>query len=451
MVEMKSDETVIKVTNLSKIYRIGVKEQIKDSFTATLIDFLKGPFKNYRKYRSLYRFDDMDNETGNSVGNGNEDIIWALRDVSFNVKRGDVLGVIGENGAGKSTLLKILCKITTPTKGRAEILGRVSSLLEVGTGFHPELTGRENVYLNGTILGMSKSEIDSKFDEIIDFSGIEKFIDTPVKRYSSGMGVRLAFSVAAHLEPEILLVDEVLAVGDASFQKKCIGKMKEVAEVGRTVLFVSHNFAAVENLCTKAIRIKQGKLVQKGSPREVIDRYLEEDAKKSMIDIGHRTDRKGKGEIKIRKIELFNQHNEVVTNSISGQKLIIRLHYKCYSDKVFRRCVMSVAVFRNQIPYFNLSTELVDKKELRLSGEGYLDFIIPSLPLSQSIYYLYTYLESNKEIQDWILSAMELSVVDGDYYGTGKNYPKAWQGVGVLVKHNWKLNDTGSSFGVNCS
>ena len=205
---------------------------------------------------------------------GNADYVWALKDISFTVNHGEVLGIIGRNGAGKSSLLKILSKVTSPTKGQITLNGRVASLLEVGTGFHPELTGRENIYLNGAILGMSKREITQKFDEIVAFSGVEKYIDTPVKRYSSGMYVRLAFAVAAHLEPEILIVDEVLAVGDVDFQKKCMGKMKDVASHGRTVLFVSHNMEAVKNLCTRAILMEHGTIVSEGTPSHVIETYL---------------------------------------------------------------------------------------------------------------------------------------------------------------------------------
>ncbi|MFQ5866208.1 MAG: ABC transporter ATP-binding protein, partial [bacterium] len=239
---MRSKDIAIKVQNISKRYRIGLKEEMRDSFAVAVLDFIKSPLKNYRKYRSLYEFEDINYSAENNV---TENVIWALRDISFEVPKGEVLGIIGRNGAGKSTLLKILCKVTDPTSGVAEIRGRVSSLLEVGTGFHQELTGRENIYLNGTILGMTKKEVGRKFDEIVDFSGVEKFIDTPVKRYSSGMRVRLAFSVAAHLEPEILLIDEVLAVGDAEFQKKCLNKMEHVGQEGRTVLFVSHNVTAI--------------------------------------------------------------------------------------------------------------------------------------------------------------------------------------------------------------
>lgn len=261
---MTSNELAIKVENLSKCYRIGVKEKIHDTLLGGVASIVKSPLANLRNLRKLSRFKDDESE----------DVIWALRDVSFNVKRGEVLGVIGANGAGKSTLLKIISKITHPTSGRLVFKGRVSSLLEVGTGFHPELTGRENVFLNGAVLGMTRREIERKFDEIVAFAEVEKFIDTPVKRYSSGMGVRLAFAVAAHLEPEILLVDEVLAVGDAKFQKKSIGKMKDVTGKGRTVLFVSHNMLAVQNLCDQAILLDEGKLIEKGSADRIVTKYL---------------------------------------------------------------------------------------------------------------------------------------------------------------------------------
>ena len=279
---MNSNNIAIKVEGISKCYRIGLKEQVHDSMGGAIIDFIKNPLKNYRKYRSLYTFDDVkDNSFAESA-----DIIWALRNVSFTVERGEAVGIIGRNGAGKSTLLKILARITNPTKGRAVVYGRISSLLEVGTGFHPELTGRENIYLNGTILGMRKREIDRKLDEIVDFSGVEKYIDTPVKRYSSGMKVRVAFAVAAYLEPEILIIDEVLAVGDAEFQKKCLGKMGEVAKEGRTVLFVSHNMGAITQLCEKVFLFNQGQLKLTGTPNDVISSYLSSTTTNSAVWTG---------------------------------------------------------------------------------------------------------------------------------------------------------------------
>jgi ABC-type polysaccharide/polyol phosphate transport system ATPase subunit len=243
----------IRVEGLSKLYRIGLKEQMHETLGGAAVDFLRAPVRNFYRLRGLTKISAHDS--------GAEDVIWAIRDLSFEVKEGEVLGIIGANGAGKSTLLKVLADITEPTFGRAIVRGRVATLLEVGTGFHPELTGRENVYLNGTILGMSKAEIDSKFDEIVAFSDVEEFIDTPVKRFSSGMRVRLAFSVAAHLESEILFIDEVLAVGDARFQQRCLDRMAELAGGGRTVLFVSHNIGALSRLCTQGIVLERGSLV----------------------------------------------------------------------------------------------------------------------------------------------------------------------------------------------
>jgi lipopolysaccharide transport system ATP-binding protein len=264
----------VQVENISKCYRIGLKQEMHDTLAMAMFSVLKSPLKNYRKYRSLYEFSDIESADQADLSNVSSDMIWALKDVSFEVRRGEVVGIIGFNGAGKSTLLKILSKITVPTCGRAIIRGRVSSLLEVGTGFHPELTGRENTYLNGAMLGMKKREIDDKFDEIVEFSGVAKFIDTPVKRYSSGMRVRLAFAVAAHLEAEILFIDEVLAVGDARFQKKCVDKMQDVRQQGRTVLFVSHSMSAVTRLCPRAILLADGKVQADDLTPRVVSVYM---------------------------------------------------------------------------------------------------------------------------------------------------------------------------------
>ena len=252
-------DPIISVDGIGKAYRIGLKEERYRTFRDALVGAVKAPFRRLQKLR--------ERTTGH-------DIFWALKDVSFEVQQGEVLGIIGRNGAGKSTLLKILTRITDPTEGTARLRGRVASLLEVGTGFHPELTGRENVYLNAAILGMRKAEIARKFDEIVAFAEIDKFLDTPVKHYSSGMYVRLAFAVAAHLEPEVLLVDEVLAVGDAAFQKKCLGKMSDVARAGRTVLFVSHNMGAVAALCTKALHLASGQVKSIGAATQVVTSYL---------------------------------------------------------------------------------------------------------------------------------------------------------------------------------
>ncbi|WP_084438859.1 ABC transporter ATP-binding protein [Algoriphagus mannitolivorans] len=284
----------ISVENISKRYRLGKKEKQSETFVGQLSHMFMAPFDNLKRLQGLNQF-----------GVEDDSVFWALKDISFEVKDGEVLGIIGRNGAGKSTLLKILSQITEPTSGRIEIQGRVASLLEVGTGFHPELSGRENIYMNGTILGMTRKEIDSRFDEIIDFSGVEKFIDTPVKFYSSGMKVRLGFSVAAHLDPEILIIDEVLAVGDYEFQKKCLGKMEDVSKKqGRTVLFVSHQMDAIRNLCPNSILLDKGRIIFQGETNEVIGNYLGDSTKQLKKNF----ERKG-GE------------NYIVELSISSEKL----------------------------------------------------------------------------------------------------------------------------------
>jgi lipopolysaccharide transport system ATP-binding protein len=288
-------DTAIRIEGLGKQYRIGGKKERYKTLRDTLTDALVSPFRRAAKP---------------------DETIWALKDVSCEIKHGELVGVIGSNGAGKSTLLKILSRITEPTEGYAEIHGRVGSLLEVGTGFHAELTGRENIYLNGAILGMKKAEIDAKFDEIVAFSEVEKFIDTPVKHYSSGMYLRLAFAVAAHLEPEILLVDEVLAVGDAAFQKKCLGKMGDVASQGRTVLFVSHNMAAVQQLTRTSLLLHKGRLISEGLSEEVMQHYLHVSMDHSTavyhVDQGHRRRASLPRQVEFLTLELENYPTKLV-------------------------------------------------------------------------------------------------------------------------------------------
>jgi lipopolysaccharide transport system ATP-binding protein len=308
-------DIAIRIDGLSKQYRIGRKQEgyktLRDTLAATIVSPL-------RRVRSLL--------SGQAYGASElSETIWALKDVSLEIKRGEVVGIIGPNGAGKTTLLKILSRITEPTEGQAEIYGRVGSLLEVGTGFHPELTGRENIYLNGAILGMKKAEIAQKFDEIVAFAEIEEFIDTPVKHYSSGMYVRLAFAVAAHLEPEILLVDEVLAVGDAAFQKKCLGKMEDVADQGRTVLFVSHNMAAVQRLCNTGILLNSGKTLAAGSASKVTELYLQEvgDATLSW----ERLSSEPTSEAYFTRIYLSDEKGEKIEQVITGSLLSVTMEF----------------------------------------------------------------------------------------------------------------------------
>jgi lipopolysaccharide transport system ATP-binding protein len=291
---------IIQVNNISKQYRLG---QIG---TGTLSHDLNRWWSRVRgKDDPFLKIGDENDRSKRSES----EYAWALRDINFSVKQGDVLGIIGRNGAGKSTLLKILSRTTAPTTGEIRIKGRVASLLEVGTGFHPELTGRENVFLNGAILGMTKQEIKSKFDEIIDFAGVERYIDTPVKRYSSGMYVRLAFAVAAHLEPEILIVDEVLAVGDAEFQKKALGKMKSVSSTeGRTVLFVSHNMVAVKNLCDKVMFLKNGMIVEIGNPSQIVNNYLSNQLNRNLsIEFDDLEKAPGNDKAKLKMIQICPQ------------------------------------------------------------------------------------------------------------------------------------------------
>lgn len=312
---MIDSNTAIKIDKLSKRYRIGLKNEMHDSLISAFVSYIKSPIENYKKYRSLYRFGDVEDSDRNNTNNGQKSVIWALKDISLDIKIGEVVGIIGRNGAGKTTLLKIISKITAPTYGCAEIRGRISSLLEVGTGFHPELTGRDNVYLNGTILGMTKKEVDRKFDEIVEFSGISKFIDTPVKRYSTGMKVRLGFSVAAHLEPEILVVDEVLAVGDYDFQKKCLNKMEDVGKQGRTVVFVSHSMSAITRLCERAILIEEGKITGDGPSNEIVSTYMTSGsgltAKRKWENDNHTP---GKDVVKLRAVRVHAQGG-IVSNS----------------------------------------------------------------------------------------------------------------------------------------
>ncbi|MFT7613563.1 MAG: lipopolysaccharide transport system ATP-binding protein [Parvicellaceae bacterium] len=292
-------DIVLKIENVSKQYRLG---QVG---TGTLSHDLNRWFSRIRGKGDPYLEIGEVNDRASTDGG---DYVWALRDVDFEVKKGEVLGIIGKNGAGKSTLLKLLSQVTNPTVGEIKVKGRIASLLEVGTGFHPELTGRENVYLNGAILGMTKAEIASKFDEIVDFSGVAKYLDTPVKRYSSGMKVRLGFAVAAHLEPEILVIDEVLAVGDDEFQKKCLGKMQDVSDSGRTVLFVSHNMNSISKLCTRCILIEDGKNTFDGTASEVIDRYLsslKEGADQTTFIEFDKVDK----DLQIRSVEMLNSEN----------------------------------------------------------------------------------------------------------------------------------------------
>src|ERR1043166_1937990 len=317
-------DVAIKVDHLSKLYRIGARGNRHDMLRDQIVHGIRHIFQRNGKP-----------STGGSSSVNSDLSLWALKDVSFEVKRGDVVGFVGRNGAGKSTLLKTLSRITEPTSGRAQIYGRVGSLLEVGTGFHSELTGRENIYLNGAILGMKKVEIERKFDEIVAFSEIEKFIDTPVKRYSTGMYVRLAFAVAAHLEPEILIVDEVLAVGDIEFQNKCLGKMKEASGHGKTVLFVSHNMAAIKSLSTRCALLKNGELIAIGGTNDIIGNYVQQYSGMSQStkgEIPENAERMGTGECRFTYVSLVNDENNELRELFFKENIKIKFKIKSFSS-----------------------------------------------------------------------------------------------------------------------
>lgn len=416
------NKSIIQVQNLSKMYRISHKPR---GYQTIRDQILQLPSKLLGKVKD------------------NREEFWALKDVSFEIEQGDRVGIIGRNGAGKSTLLKLLSRITKPTSGRATINGRVASLLEVGTGFHPELTGRENIFMNGALLGMSHKEIKSKFDEIVDFAEVEKFIDTPVKRYSSGMYVRLAFSVAAHLEPEILLVDEVLAVGDAQFQKKCLGKMENVSkEQGRTVILVSHNMSTIEYLCSAAILLDKGSLKKYSDVKEVISSYLSDDKTRTENKLVHIDNRKGDGNIRFSKIDLVDNKNNYIEYGQSGSMLKFRLSYTVVISGIYKNCRISLLIKNNAFEsLLLLSTELTSDDELIIKNNGYIDFIVDKLPLSQGNYFVTLFIEANKIVEDWLTDVFTFQVEDGDFYGKGKNYPQYWGGKTVLVKHSWVKYD----------
>ncbi len=366
-----------------------------------------------------------------------KETVWSLRGVSFEVAQGDVVGIIGHNGAGKSTLLKVLARVTEPTTGYAEVTGRVASLLEVGTGFHPELTGRENIYLNGAILGMRRAEIDRKLDSIIAFAEVEKFIETPVKHYSSGMYLRLAFSVAAHLEPEILLVDEVLAVGDMAFQAKCLGKMGEVARGGRTILFVSHNMGAVSALCNRAVLLEKGCVKAQGPVGQVVDAYLSSLQSAAAESLESRTDRGGRGETRLCEIGLVNARHETLEHVLAGMPCTLLFRYS--GKEPLSRPVFKATVYNSLgQPLLAYDSSLVNAFPERLPGSGVVLCEIPKLPLSPGVYRMNASIETGGRLQDHVVAAYCFTVQHGDFYGTGRNVTtlrevclvdQAWTGV----------------------
>jgi len=420
-------DVVITVENLSKRYLVGHQSVQRERYTA-LRDVIAREARNFgRKALDFVR--------GHQIVQGDDvEEFWALRDVSFEVRRGEVLGIIGRNGAGKSTLLKILSRITEPDHGRAILRGRVASLLEVGTGFHPELTGRENIFLNGAVLGMKRAEIKVKFDEIVAFSEVERFLDTPVKRYSSGMYVRLAFAVAAHLEPEILIVDEVLAVGDTQFQKKCLGKMQDVAsEHGRTVLFVSHNMAAVESMCGSALLLVEGRCRARGDTSPVVQEYLRDVNRVSAIPLCERIDRQGSGDVRFVSFSLEEPHGRLVSAFQCGAEAILRLGVENHTKRELRDFKISVGIDSDR----GQRVALLDTKAVGadvtkiLPGRRDVRVVIPRLTLTPGRYRLTLYSANNGSVADWINNAVSFDVESGDYYGTGV-LPEHGQGILIL-------------------
>ncbi|MBI3568269.1 MAG: ABC transporter ATP-binding protein [Gemmatimonadetes bacterium] len=402
----------IGVAGLSKAYRLGV-DGGATTFREALIQKVKGSAP------------------------AATDILWALKDVTFDIRRGETVGIIGRNGAGKSTLLKLLSRITWPTEGEIRLYGRIGSLLEVGTGFHPELTGRENVYLNGTILGMRRAEIARRFDEIVAFAEIERFLDTPVKRYSSGMYVRLAFAVAAHLDPEILVVDEVLAVGDAAFQRKCLGKMGEVArEEGRAVLFVSHNMVAITALCERGILLEQGRLTADGAAGAVVQQYLRSLETLGVTPLADRADRRGTGALRFESL--------AIVNAATGGGLVrsgddVRLEVRYRSDAPSLTNVHIDAVIHGPFDeqLCQLSSTAQRGEFERVPGGGVFTCRIPRLPLEAGTYRVTLYCTVNGDIADWVMHAGSIDVEPGDYFGTGRTN---FEGQGhFLVTHAWDV------------
>ncbi len=400
----------IKISNLSKKYKIGQHKH--SSLRETLMNFSKEKDSRY---------------------------FWALRDINLDIKKGDAIGIIGKNGAGKSTLLKILSKITYPTSGRVELNGRVSSLLEVGTGFHPELSGRENVFLNGTILGMRRNEIKAKFDEIVDFSGVNNFIDTPIKHYSSGMKVRLAFAVAAFLEPEILIIDEVLAVGDAEFQKKCLGKMEDVTGEGRTVLFVSHNMAAIDKLCKKAVVLNSGKVVFSSDTKSSIKQYLKLNQSKSNIKLEQRKDRKGTGELTFTDVKILSLYKTEINHIELGSDLQIELYYKINNPNVnLEGAHFSVNILdKNDMTIIHHSNLLVGKTftSTNILNTNKVTFSLSCVTLTPGDYYLSIDCVNKTTYIDCISNVAKFSVIEKALF----NYvSKPHAGI-VVVEGDWRI------------
>lgn len=424
------NDIAINIENLSKQYKIGAMDKGR-TFREALTDKVRGPI---RRIRNTFTHD-------TSGVDAESTSIWALKNISFQVKKGEVLGIIGRNGAGKTTLLKILSRITEPTEGEVRITGRVGSLLEVGAGFHSELTGRENVYLSGSILGMKRVEIVKKFDKIVAFAEIEKFIDTPVKRYSSGMYMRLAFAVAANLEPEILLVDEVLAVGDAVFQTKCLSEMSNITKQGRTVFFVSHNMGAVGSICQHGIVLDKGKILFQGPIHEAIQFYEIEISQKGYIQesIADRTDRRGTGEVRLTSFHIENEDGEKIEKILNGHTVKFFFGYCTKREQGAGNVDLNIVVERETgESIFQLGTRFTDQQIKHLPHKGYIVCTIKRFPLVPGKYKLSLYLESGMNPADYITPLTYIDVVDGDFYDSG--YQVFENESKILIDGEWSYS-----------
>ncbi len=444
-----SKDSAIVVENMSKLYRLGVEKHSGDNLVTAMASFFRNPLGNYRRHRSLYDFRDVDIaglESG-TESDSRADILWAVKDISFEVPRGQILGIVGQNGAGKSTLLKILSRITSPTSGRAIIRGRVGSLLEVGTGFHQELTGRENVYLNGTILGLRKKEVDKLFDEIVDFAGIERFLDTPVKRYSSGMKVRLGFAVAAHLEPEVLIVDEVLAVGDAEFKRKCLGKMESIGEQGRTILFVSHNMPQVTRLCNRVIMIENGGIVKDGGPHEVVEAYLSAGKHRVAAREWPVLEEAPGGQVaRLRSVSVRNEKNQVSDTMDIRKPVTVQVEFDCLTPGYVLMPAFSLCNEESQIIFCSNDTEEHWLRKERQPGRYIARVVIPGNLLTEGTMLINTAIwqwEPTRRIEYHVPDAVAFQVIDTlDGDSARGHYPGDLPGT-VRPKLDWHTERTG--------
>jgi lipopolysaccharide transport system ATP-binding protein len=433
-------KSMLEIRNLSKQYKLGGQQVVRhDNVRELLTRTVSAPF------RLLFDKEAKPTQAEQAY------LFWALKDVSFEIQRGEILGIIGRNGAGKSTLLKILSRITAPTEGRVTVRGRLASLLEVGTGFHPELTGRENIFLNGAILGMRKAEIVRRFDEMVAFAEVEKFLDTPVKHYSSGMFVRLAFAVAAHLDPEILVVDEVLAVGDLTFQKKCLGKMGEVSRGGRTVLFVSHNMAAIENLCTRGIVLHQGKLCFDGTSKAAIQYYLNSLSVQSAT--GHIVDLEGVGERRsivaplLKTMEFLTEDDQPLAEGVTvGSRLKIKVYFELLQPTGSFNIGLGFNNHYGQRIFTAHSIFEPSRWDSEHVGPQVLSCEIPSVTLMPGEYSVKVWLDLRGREADAIEDAAKIKVVEADFYGSGR---APWQGLMapglVVLPHRWYLEPESAS------